>query len=205
MAHPQTVTDLSNWAPPQRGVQGDDGELLIEKLSPLPGMMAVDPAGNVIPALPLSNGISNRLTTDPYRMQILAEKQAKGWVLVGRCPLSSGEALPHLPKSVRYHLDANGKPDESKPRNPCLAGINGGKINGSNHPDRFNPCVCIGLLEAARKERHNKRQGQNEDRTNRVHKMAEQAAQANLDATRSLAEAAKAFATVATARKDGGK
>jgi len=202
--HPQTVTDLANWAPPQRGVQGDDGELLIEKLSPLPGVMAVDTIGTVT-AIPLSNGISNRLTTDPYRMQILAEKQAKGWVLVGRCPLSSGEALPHLPKSVRYHLDANGKPDESKPRSPCQTGINGGKINGDRRPDRYNPCKCIDLLVAARKERHEKKTAQNEERTNRIAKLAERTAQANLDATTQLAEAAKAMAAAATPRGKDGK
>lgn len=202
--HPQTVTDLANWSPPQRGLSGDDGEIIIEKLSPLPGVMMVDPAGNVV-SIPLSNGISNRLATDPYRMQILAEKQAKGWVLVGRCPLSSGEALPHLPKSVRYHLDANGKPDESKPRNPCQPVVNGRKISGDRHPDRYNPCACIDLLATARKARHAAKSAQNEERTNRLAKLAERTAQANLDATTQLAEAAKAMAAAAAPRSKDGK
>lgn len=192
---PATITDLANWNPPQRMRQDDDGETIVEKLSPLPGVLAIDPAGNLM-VIPTSNGIANRAVNDPYRIQILAEKQAKGWILVGRCPLGSAEAHAHLPKVVRFNL-RDGKPDEKSPKSPCQQGAAGGKITA------VNPCKCIAALIEARAEKHNKKQAVAEERTNRLAKIAENTALASQAAAQQLAKAAEAMATAAGAKKDG--
>lgn len=192
-----TITDLSKWAPPQRRILDDDGNVTIEKLCPVQHLQMVDLAGNVGP-LPLSNGIANRDPNDPYAIQLLAEKVAGGMVQVAKCPLGVSESIPHLPKAVRFKAGPDGKPDEKSSRAMCRQGANGGPISTKN------PCECIALLIAARRARHEKLEAVKEERINRLAKLQERTAQANLDATSQLAEAAKALAAAANpSRKDG--
>lgn len=211
----QTVTDLSNWAPPQRRRPDGDGGIIVEKLSPIAGLRMVDPQGNDIGGasddgrrqwgLPLHTGMANRSPNDPYRTQVLAEKIAGGWVQYGKCPLGVSESVEHLPQSIRYELDGAGKPIPTRPRAPCQAGVNGGKIHAAN------PCACIPALIKARQERHAKKDAANEERTNKLAKLTERTAEANLSATTQLAEAAKAMAAAAASQvaannqKGGGK
>ena len=49
----QPIADLSKWVPPQRR-RIVDGDIVVEKLSPLPGPKMLDPDGNVIDRLPLA-------------------------------------------------------------------------------------------------------------------------------------------------------
>lgn len=191
-----TVTDLSKWAPPQRRTVDDDGNITIEKLCPGVHLMMVDLAGHIGP-LPLSNGIANRDKNDPYGVQTLAEKVSGGMVQVSKCPLGVSESVPRLPKSVRYTLTAEGKPDESRPRQLCRQGAQGGPISTKN------PCACIPLLVAARRSKHEKIAAEKEERINRIARLQERGAQANLDAATHLATAAQALAAAATPSKSG--
>ena len=193
MADP--IADLSRWSPPMRR-RLVDGDMVVEKLSPLPTAMMIDLAGNSI-GLPLSNGIANRSRSDPYRQLILAEKIAGGMVQVDRCPLGVSESSAHLPPAIRYHVDSAGKPDPSRPKPPCTKGAEGGKITVEN------PCSCIGALQAHRQAKHRLAEEKREERTNRLAKLQERTATANLDATTQLAAAAQALAAASQPRAKG--
>lgn len=190
MADP--IADLSRWSPPMRR-RLVDGDVVVEKLSPLPTVMMIDLAGNSI-GLPVSNGMANRSPTDPYRQLILAEKIAGGMVQVGRCPLGVSESTQHLPPAVRYQLDDKGKPDPNRPKPPCTRSAEGGKITAES------PCSCIGALKEHRQAKHKLGEDKREERTNRLAKLQERTATANLDATTQLAAAAQALAAAGQQR-----
>jgi hypothetical protein len=192
----QPIADLSKWAPPQRR-HVVDGDVVIEKLSPLPGPRMLDPDGNVIEKLPMSNGIANRAMNDPYRVTLLPLKLQEGWIHMDRCPLGVNESVPHLPPSVRFQAGPDGKLDLKRPKGPCMAGANGAKLTADN------PCACIGALEKHRKAKHAKKEAASEERTNKLAKLAERTAQANLDATTQLAAAASALADAAKGNSGG--
>ena len=193
MADP--IADLSRWSPPMRR-RLVDGDVVVEKLSPLPTAMMIDLAGNKI-GMPLSNGIANRSRSDPYRQLVLAEKVAGGMVQMDRCPLGVSESTPHLPPAVRYHADGTGKPDPSRPKAPCTKSADGGKITAET------PCACIGALVAHRQAKHKLAEDKREERTNRLAKLQERTATANLDATTQLADAARALAAASQPRAKG--
>lgn len=184
------VADLSKWSPPQRRRQTDDGDTIVEKLSPLPHLMMIDKAGNEIP-LPLSNGISNKAKNDPYRAQVLAEKMADGMVRKDLCPLGVSESVPFLPPTVRFRV-VGGKPDRDQPKGPCLRAADGGKITAAN------PCACIAELVRVRREKHGAKDRTNEDRVNKLARLQEQTAQANRDAASGMAAAANGLAAIAS-------
>lgn len=198
MTAAQTVSDLANWAPPQRRRPDGDGGFIVEKLSPIAGLRMVDPQGSDVGGatddgrrqwgLPLHNGIANRSPNDPYRTQLLAEKIGKGWVQYGKCPLGVSESLDHLPKSIRYEADG------VRSKAPCQTGTNGGRIHAGN------PCPCIPALMVARQAKEAKKDNANEERTNKLAKLTERTAEANLNATTQLAEAAKAMAAAAASQ-----
>ena len=186
MADP--IADLSKWSPPQRR-RLVDGEVVIEKLSPVPGPKMLDPSGNVIDRLPAANGFIG-WKNDPYRVTVIAEKVAKGWVHFDRCPISS-ESVEHLPPSIRYHAGTDGKPDHARPKSPCTRAADGGKISNTS------PCECIEALEKFRKGKQAVKEAASEERINKLAKLAERNAQAGLDATTQLAAAAQAMAEAA--------
>jgi len=123
------AVDLGVWKPPQQRRINDDGEVVIEKLPTVASCKMVNPAGAVI-YLPLQNGMGRPRPNDPYRLQIAAEKMAKGFVPYGNCPRSLG--LAHLlPKHLR---------DGS----PC-------KLSADGHAvDDEHCCPCVEALIAAR-------------------------------------------------------
>lgn len=181
------VADLAKWSPPQRRRTTDDGDVIVEKLSPLPSVMMVDKAGNLV-QLSLSNGISNRNPNDPYRTQVLPEKMTQGeMVRLDRCPLGVSESIAYLPPTVRFRV-VDGKPDRQQPKGPCMQAAEGGKITAAT------PCACIAELIRVRRERNAAKDARNEDRVNKLAKLAEQTATANRDAATGLAAAAQSMA-----------
>lgn len=186
------IADLSKWAPPQRR-RIVDGDPVIEKLAPCAGPKMLDPSGVVVDRLPLSNGIANRRPNDPYGMTILPEKLAAGWVYFGRCPLGVTDSVQHVPAAIRHYPDKDGKPDLGRPRGPCVRAADGGRITDAN------PCECIVALEQHRKKRQAAKDATAEARINKLAKLAEQTATANLNAANASTAAAEQLAAAAQA------
>ncbi len=192
-----TVADLANWSPPQRLIRTGKGRPIVEKLSPLLSRKVVDLEGNVVQQA-ASNGIANRSPQDPYGLQTHNEKMlgrpralkgTPGGILpYAKCPQGISGVGPFLEE---YDLWS---------RRVCETAHNGKDI------DTSNPCKCIIALIEARRAANRARSEEAETRINKLVMLQEQTAQANLDASKQMAEAAKAMAAAITSqgkKKDG--
>jgi hypothetical protein len=196
MASRQTVADLANWAPPQR-ITRKGNRTIVEKLNPGLNRKVVDLDGNVV-GQSATNGIANRDPHDPYGMKIHAEKMYGNPRNMKGTP---GGILPYAKcpqgiSGVRQFLDEW----DLGGRQTCEIAANGKAIDNSN------PCKCIEELMAKRKAAAKERNDADEERINKLAKLAERTAEANLAATSQLADAAKALAEAANgSRRKPGK
>jgi hypothetical protein len=194
MARNDTVADLANWSPPQRLLK-TKGRPIVEKLSPLLSRKVVDLDGNVVQQA-ASNGIANRSPQDPYGQQTHAEKLygrpraikgTPGGILpYSKCPIAIGAG--HF--LTEYEIPHGA---------PCALAHNGREISNAD------PCEHIVALIKARQDAAKARNEETENRINKLVKLQERTAEANLDATKQLAAAAASLAAASQGRSKGGQ
>lgn len=200
MAAPSTVADLANWGPPQRLIKDARGRTIVEKRSPLLSRKVVGLNGDVTQQA-AANGIANRDPNDPYGQKTHQEK------MLGRPRARKGTPggiLPYsrCPQGISGVREFLAELDISESA-PCSTALNGKPISNDD------PCKCIVEVIARRQARNRAVDAENEERINKLAKLAERTAEANLDASQKMAEAAQALAEVARAsqprKKDDAK